>query len=186
MSISQPDGESWFVFDVESIGLHGEGFAVAGVWSDKNGRVLREFAWTCSPATADGDAVGREWVREHIEAVCPIAPTHPTPAAVRTAFWEEWRRARGAGALMAVDCGWPVEARFLLQCVADDPAGRLADAPFPLHEIATWQVAAGLPALSGDETAPTEGLPVHHPLGDARRSLARLLNAQRRLAALAI
>ena len=41
-----------FIFDVESIGLHGEAFAVAGGIYTENGNCLREFAFHCDPKQA--------------------------------------------------------------------------------------------------------------------------------------
>ena len=158
-----------FVFDVESIGLHGEGFAVAGgVYTSGGGR-NEEFVYSCPPDAAAGEAANREWVAENVPK---LDITHDTPAEMRDAFWREWIKAKATGAKMMADCQWPVEARFLLDCVRDDLPGREWDGPYPLHDIATLILACG-----GDPTGTQERESgeerAHHPLDDARQS-ARL------------
>jgi hypothetical protein len=101
--------------------------------------------------------------------------THTTPRRVRDAFWNEWERAkkRWPGIVMAVECGWPVEARFLAQCVDDKPEARRWAGPYPLHEIASVMLTAGMDPMETYARLPNE-LPKHDPLADARQS-ARLL-----------
>jgi hypothetical protein len=51
----QKSFERLFVFDVESIGLHGEGYAAAYVVMDKQGRELESGLFAGDPSTAMGD-----------------------------------------------------------------------------------------------------------------------------------
>lgn len=160
---------SFFVFDVESIGLHGEGFAVAGGVYLENGAVQWEFSEACPPEEAKGADSDRAWVKEN----CPrIEPTCNTPKQVRDAFWREWMKAKAYGAQMAAECQWPVEAGFVRACIADD-ASRTWDGPYPFHEIASFMAAADMDPMATYERTPSEQ-PPHSPLADARLS-ARLL-----------
>lgn len=165
------------VLDVESIGLHGEGFWVAWVLvdlADSEFNVLESQGYFCPTDEAEGLEKNREWVRANVpdarqgEAVVD-------PLKVRDRFWYDWMRLkRDHGAVMFADCVWPVEAGFLAACIADDPAHREWEGPYPIHDIATVLMCAGLDPLA---TYPRRGdEPVHCALGDARQS-ARLLHA---------
>jgi len=162
----------FFVFDVESIGLHGEAFAVAGgVYSAADGAAQNEFAFACSPDIAVGEFSDRKWVMENVP---PILVTHRNPRLVRAEFFQEWIAAkqRYPGIQMAAECLWPVEARFMCLCISDG-AGRNWDGPYPFVEISSVMMAAGMDPMVTYERTPSE-MPAHNPLGDARQS-ARLL-----------
>lgn len=163
--------KAYFVFDVESVGLHGEGFAVAGGIYLANGAVQREFRYACPSEQAEGVEEDREWVNKNVPV---LEITHRTPMGVRSAFWVEWMNAKGVCDCMAVECGWPVEARFLAACIDDNPAERRWKGPYPLMEIASFMAAARMDVMKKYERTPSE-LPEHDPLADARLS-ARLLS----------
>ncbi|MES2367745.1 MAG: hypothetical protein V4563_17845 [Pseudomonadota bacterium] len=161
--------KSFFVFDVESIGLHGEGFAVAGGVYLENGASQWEFCFCCPTETAEGLLADRDWVSRNVPV---MVITHRDTLGLRMEFWNVWEKAKTGGAEMAAECLWPVEARFLQDCIRDD-AQRLPTAPYPCHEIASVMLSAGMnPMATYDRTA--SELPRHHPLCDARQS-ARLL-----------
>lgn len=160
----------WMMFDVESIGLHGEGYAVGWVVVDESGKRLDEGCYCCDPADAEGSDQGRTWIAANAP---DMRRTHNTPFGVRDAFWARWNTWRERGALLVADCGWPVEARFLAACVDDNPASREWRSPYPLHELASLMLACGRDPLTTHERLPDE-LPAHDPLADARQS-ARLL-----------
>lgn len=165
-----------FVFDVESVGLHGEGFAVGGgVWIE--GIAQESFLLACDPDLADGSISDRQWVNENVPALPWVADD---PRDVRRRFWEVWEGAKRdyPGVVMAADCGWPVEARFLAACVNDDKK-RGFEGPYPFHEIATVLELAGMDPLQKFPRTDFE-LPAHNPLADAIQS-ARLLTHALRL-----
>lgn len=165
-------GSPFFIFDVESMGLHGEGFAVAGGVYLANGAAQWEFRYACPTGSAwCDDAEDRTWVDANVPV---LETTHRTPELMRHAFWQHWLKAKKAGAQMAVECGWPVEAEFLHRCIHDQYPGRKWDGPYPLHEIATYMAAAGMDPMAQYKRRPSE-LPMHDPLADARLS-ARLLS----------
>lgn len=165
--------EVFMVFDVESIGLHGEGFAVGWTVIDAVGNELDWGCFACHPDDADGDDEGREWVGNNVHAAVFPHPGEYGPMWVREEFWLAWQRWKSRGAVLVADCCWPVEARFLARCVDDDRKVRYWQGPYPLHELASIRLAAGLDPLGVNERLPSE-LPAHDPLADARQS-ARLL-----------
>lgn len=163
---------TFLVFDVESIGLHGEGFAVAGGVYIPNGSCQEEFSFACDPDTADGNEAGKKWVGENV----PILKiTHRNPFHVREAFFLFWENAqkKHPGIVMAAECGWPVEARFVASCIDDHPTMRGWMGPYPLHEIASFMLAIGIDPMEPWAREASE-LPAHNPLSDSRLS-ARIL-----------
>lgn len=162
----------FFIFDVESIGLHGEGFAVAGgVYSDK-GAAQYEFQFACPPEQAEGKPADRDWVMTN---VLMLEVTHRTPNGVREAFWAQWMEAKGKypDIVMAGECIWPVEAGFVARCVYTDQEKRNWEGPYPFHDIASIMASAGMDPMVTRDREPSE-LPAHNPMADARQS-ARLL-----------
>lgn len=159
------------VFDVESIGLHGEAWAVGWIVIDGSSLSRAEGLAVAPRSSAKGDDCDREWVDRN----CPeLAVTHPSPIELRGFFWAKWREWADQGATLWADCGWPVEANFLEACIQDDPE-RKWQGPYPLHEISTvfeiagWNPLEDHPRLYGENK--------HHPLGDARQSARLLLKA---------
>jgi len=161
---------AFFVFDVESIGLRGEGFAVAGGVYLSNGSAQSEFCFCCPAERAEGLQSNRDWVCNNVPR---LETTHRDTFGIRMAFWKAWENAKESGAQMAADCLWPVEARFLQDCIRDD-AARIPTAPYPIHEIASVMLAAGMDPMKTYPRLPSE-MPRHNPLADARQS-ARLLS----------
>lgn len=161
----------FFVFDVESVGLHGEGYAVGICVVSPGGEILAEDRYACDPESARGMESDREWIAANVPEV-PVS--HRTPREVREAFWMlwmEWKETKGA--TMAADCLWPVEARFVCACVDDRPERRAFLGPYPFLEISSVLTAAGIDPLANYPRLESEE-PKHDPLADARQS-ARLL-----------
>lgn len=166
--------KTFFVFDVESIGLHGEAFAVAGGVYDETGLALREFCYSCPREKCVGNDADREWVNANIP---PIEVTHQEPVEMRHDFWGQWNAARHGGSQMWAECGWPVEANFLAQCVRDDDERIWTyPGPYPFHEIATAMLCAGMDPHATYARYENE-LPAHNPLCDARQSARLLMRA---------
>ena len=168
-----PPSRTFMVFDVESIGLHGEGFAVGYVVINSVGETLEEATIACDPDQADGKSENRKWVAENVPV---MTATHHTPFDVREDFWSAWLRWKEQGAVLVADCCWPVEARFLAACVDDAKRLREWEGPYPLHDVASVLLALGRDPLATNERLPRE-LPAHHPLNDARQSARLLLEA---------
>lgn len=161
----------FFVFDVESIGLHGEAFAVAGgVYI--NGSAQSEFRFCCPTESAEGDDDDREWIKANVPV---MEITHRDPVGIREAFWSRWTEAkeRYPNIVMAGECIWPVEAGFVASCIRQQIKDRKWSGPYPFHEIASFMLAAGMDPMATYERTASE-MPAHEPLADARLS-ARLL-----------
>lgn len=162
----------FFIFDVESIGLHGEGFAVAGGVYSSTGEMKAEFSMSCPRAEAMGPNDDRDWIDANVPA---LEITHADPKALRKAFWSLWLKykAQYDDLVMAAECQWPVEARFIQSCIEDDFDQLKWAGPYPFHDIASIMAAAGMDPMVTRDREPSE-MPAHNPLGDARQS-ARLL-----------
>ena len=147
---------------------------MAGVIIDRRGKIYDEFCYACSIDEAFGYPEDQRWVQENIPLM-EIDAMYENPLAVRRVFWEHWMWAKKEfpGITIMAECGWPVEATFLNACVADAPAARNWDGPYPLHEIASFMLAAGMDPMATYARLENE-LPKHHPLADAKQS-ARLL-----------
>lgn len=164
--------QPYFIFDVESIGLHGEAFAVAGgVYIA--GAAQWEFVFACPTEEATGTPEDRRWIKENVPQ---LEATHRIPKTMRQSFWEKLKiaRERYSDILMAVECGWPVEAKFLEECISDDKEARKWSGPYPLHEIASFMFAAGMDPMASYKRTFSES-PAHSPLADVRLS-SRLLS----------
>lgn len=160
----------FLVFDVESVGLHGEGYAVGYVLLDLDGNKLETDLFACSWNAAAGSPEGFEWLQKNAPS---LRGTHDAPWQVRAAFWKRWRELSSPGdCLMLADVPWPVEARFLAQCIDDHPVGRCWGGPYPLLDIASLLFMVGRDPLAKSARNPDE-LPEHDPLCDALQS-ARL------------
>lgn len=163
-----------FIFDVESIGLYGEAFAVAGgvYVPGQTGLIyLREFTFSCPPERARGRTEDREWVAANVP---DLSPRCPTARSIRDAFWAQWTEARQQfpGIVMAADCSYPVETGFLVACIRDALDDRNWSGPYPLVDIGSILLASGRDPLAYYPRNEDE-CEAHHPLHDARQS-ARL------------
>jgi hypothetical protein len=148
------------IFDVESIGLHGEGFAVGWIVVEKGKETSQGYA-ACPPLRAGGDRESRKWVTRHVLPRLP-PPNCETTRQVRDVFWLIWERLRLQSGELMVDCGWPVEVNFLSACVTDDP-GRGGRGPYPLREASEIRRALGREVLGFPDAD-------HHPTQDARQT----------------
>lgn len=161
----------YMIFDVESIGLHGEAFAVAWVVVDRDGRRLDEGCLSCAPDLCTGTDESRAWVSANVP---PLVVTSPTNQHLRNEFWHAWRHWAEKGAVLVADCAWPVEANFLSACVRLNHREREWQGPYPLHDLASMLLVEGHDPLATTERQPDE-LPAHHPMMDARQSARQLL-----------
>jgi hypothetical protein len=167
---------SFLLFDVESVGLHGEGFAVAWELLSADLQVVESGYFGAPAERAAGIDSDRAWIAEHVLPHLPPPPQRE-PREVRDLFWKTWLRAKANGARLVADCAWPVETRFLSACVDDDPLRRAWEGPHPLLDVAVVRLGAGLEPLMKEPRLPHE-LPEHDPRADvvfSRRRLAQAL-----------
>lgn len=164
--------ELFMVFDVESIGLHGEGFAVGYVVVNRMGVEVTHASIACSTMMAVGSDDDRTWVSKNVPVFKPTIKCS-NPLQVRQSFWNQWMCWKEKGAVLVADCAWPVEARFLIACVYDNLLERKWQGPYPLLDVSSFLMAAGIDPLQKFARLENE-LPIHDPVCDARQS-ARLL-----------
>ena len=169
--------DKFMVFDVESIGLHGEGFAVAWVVVDRSGQRFDEGCLSCDPSLCVGTDESRAWVDENVPT---LARTNATKQHLRNTFWHAWRYWADRGAVLVADCAWPVEANFLSACIRLNHAEREWQGPYPLHDLASVLLAIGADPLAVATDRLPDELPAHHPLMDARQSARQLLECLNR------
>jgi hypothetical protein len=154
-----------FTFDVESIGLHGDAYAVGWVVHE-DGKEIESGMLAVDPKTVNGSDSDRGWIMANIP---PLEVNCKYPDMLRCEFWAAWLKWKAKGAIMVSDCGWPVEANFLSWCVQWDDEARRWDGPYPLHDLATLALAKGIDPLATHERLSDE-LPKHNPTRDARQS----------------
>lgn len=161
--------KNFMVFDIESIGLHGEGFAV-GYVIIKDLEIITERLIACNPEKARGTLINYNWVQNNIP---DFEYDYLNPYEVRCSFWRAWMDWKSSSNVyLAADCAWPVEANFLSKCIEDNP-NREFNGPYPLIDISSLLLAKGIDPLTTFERKKNE-LPIHDPLCDARQS-ARIL-----------
>lgn len=157
------------VFDVESIGLHGDGYAVGYVVTDRD-KEYEVGLIACQPRFAHGTDEDRVWCSNNIPE---IKENCTSTLEVRQVFWDKWMEWKEKGALLAADCQWPVEARLLCACIDDHKSDRAFNGPYPFIEISSVLIAKGIDPMA-DYPRLSNELPKHNPLADATQS-ARLL-----------
>ena len=74
----------------------------------------------------------------------------------------------------------PVEARFLNECIDDNMPKSKWDGPYPLHEIASFMLAAGMDPMKTYERSGLDH-PAHDPLADSYLSARLLMEAYKAL-----
>lgn len=159
------------VLDVESVGLYGEGFAVAFEVLDwPFAQILADGMWACSPDVANGDASGRAWVQGHIPG---LAFNCSTTTEVRQRFWSYWLSWRAKGALLVADHAWPVETGFLSACVHESKAASAMQGPYPLLDLAVLDTLWPADAPDVNHRLDDE-LPAHDPRADVRQTCRKL------------
>jgi hypothetical protein len=158
-------------FDVESIGLHGDAFAVGYVVVDKDRIVHDEQMFSCPRELCDGQISDLKWVNENIP---PLEISHTTLIEMRNAFWEKWKYWKSKGALLVTDCGWPVESNFLSACIKDN-LDRAWEGPLPMLDISSLLFMTGKDPIATRKRLSDE-LPIHNPLSDAKQSIRILLD----------
>ena len=165
-------------FDVESNGLHGEAFSVAGVLMDSDHKILSQFVSRCA-IIGPVDA----WVSENVLGpMKDIAETDIDARAMRDRFWDWYVTAKVQAQIIVAANPYPVEARFLIACQEDDMPARGFDHPFPYYDLSSMLYTMGYttPAkrrayveqavrgASGDS---------HNPLWDAKATAMAAIQA---------
>jgi hypothetical protein len=155
-------------FDVESNGLHGAAFAVAGVLISPSRNVLSSFVARC-PIIGEVDG----WVAENVLGPMEtIESTHKDARSMRDAFWGWYVATKPRAGIIVAANPYPVEARFLIDCQNDDLPNRSTDHPFPFYDLSSmlFMIGAKTPPNRREFTATAvDGLAgaAHDPQWDA-------------------
>lgn len=166
--------------DVESNGLHGEAFAVGAVLAQADGTLLDDFQGRC-PINGEVD----DWVKKNVlKAMKDFHQTHDNARAMRDAFWQWFIAAKQRADYVMTDNGYPVEARFLIQCQDDDIDNRYWDHAFPMLDLSSMLLQAGIKPLAVKQQFVAEfikGQPIlqHNPRFDAWVSALAAIKAWR-------
>lgn len=168
-------------FDVESIGLYGEVFAIAYSSCDRDGQEIDKGYYSCPSESAKGSLKNREWVAKNVLPHLPQESQYKNPDELCEAVYGIWMdlkskyKKEGKEVFTIVDCGYPVEMHFFMHAIKMNEEKREFTGPLPLHEVATALLIAG---IKREEYPRMEHeLPEHHPLNDARYSARLFLTA---------
>lgn len=157
----------YFVFDVESAGLSGEGFAVGYVVVDDEDFLEHASDWrTAGVDSVECSESDGDWLRHNLpsEVLFPDA-NKPRLSLNQLRAWFETELEKYPGCMLVSDCAFPVETNWLLACKIQ---------PYPLIDVSTALLMAGLDPVGTYDRKPGE-IPAHHPLYDARQSARMLL-----------
>lgn len=170
---------TFFVFDVESVGLFGAPFAVGWVLIREDGTFIRDGLMnTYHPDSPEADlwldlSVDREavaWVRNNVPE---MDLTHHSVKHMLHDFGGVMQVAKieFEGIVFAADCPFPVETNFLAKV-----PGIREFSPYPLIDVASVLMTVGMDPLKTYPRDPIEE-PKHNPLNDARQSARLILYA---------
>ena len=165
-------------FDIESNGLHGEAFAVAGILMNSKREIISQFTSRC-PIVGPVD----EWVAANVLGPMEDMPdTAPDARTMRDAFWEWYMEVKSSADMIVAANPYPVEARFLIACQNDDMAAREFDHPFPYYDLSSLLYSHGYktPAKRRDfvkKAVQDATGDSHNPLWDATATAMAALSA---------
>lgn len=162
--------KKYFVFDVESIDLHGEGFAVSAIVTDNKGNIEDKFELL----STEGSEKVSIWVKDNVLPHLTEMPKCETLKELRTNFYNFYLKYKDSCDIWS-DCNFPVETNFLSAVVRDDIESRQWNMPYPLKDISTIVDINIDRSINCD----IENLRKHHPTDDCIASLTLLLKYER-------
>lgn len=178
MSVINPTGKVIFSMDAETIGLYGEPFAFAYVVCDENGYELENGFLNCPADNAKGTEENRKWIVQNVIPKLPAETNCKNPDELCNKIYEIWMRIKNQyhDRLLAIaDCGYPVETNLFARAICLKESEREFTGFYPLHEVATALLLAGIDRSRFPRNA--NELPEHVPLNDARYALRLFLTA---------
>lgn len=165
------------ILDIESVGLHGEGFAAALTIIDSDKNILFSEYLGCPAEVANGFDNDRVWIEKNVLNYLPT-PNCKDPSEVRNGMWEyymKWKKIaneRATTFTLWADCGFPVETRFIAACIDENVWERGWESPYPLQEIATIRTALGMDPTLSYELPESER---HNPIAETRYIAQKLI-----------
>lgn len=123
------------IFDVESDGLFGEGFAVSAIILNigvgDSCKIVDCLNVKCSIQIKD------DWVRENVLPHLDYMETVYTVKEVRDRFYDFYKKYIYDLKHIYSDCNFPVETNFVSAMVMDNLQERQTEMPYPLEDICT-------------------------------------------------
>lgn len=152
-----------FILDAETDGLYGALLTLAVLVTDEDGQVAETFYGGIPEAIAQ---VKDPWVIENVLPIIGDIETIASESLLLEKAWQMWERF-GGEARCYVDVPHPIESRLLGQMVMAQPAERALKGPFPLIDLASLLLGAGLDPLVNRQrlVGEVEG-PLHNALYD--------------------
>lgn len=128
-----------FMFDVESVGLYGSGFAFGAVVSDEKGNIIDKCSYACLTEEiiselkkidffVNGD--GKDIITE-----CKKLKQVNNLVELRQKFYDFYLENKENCDIYS-DVNYPVETNFLRDIVLDDIDNRQSNMPYPLLDVA--------------------------------------------------
>ena len=174
--------------DVESIGLHGEGFSVGWcVMGLQSFEVLALGSFQCSTTLCEGEDRDREWVVGNCEVNEPPKNIRglevafqffDSPKNLRKAFFTVMRLYAAQGCVFAADCPYPVETNLIHSYIKEqvkNPSFNSFNGPYPFLDITSMLLARGVNPMVEVERLDYEIK--HSALGDSLQSLRLLVES---------
>jgi len=162
------------VLDVESVGLYGEAFAFAAIAYDENRKEVGRKCCHFSVKHTAGTLRDYRWVMDNVVIPNESQNIFKYEEQSLCSFFFEWyKQYAHKGYVIAADCAWPVEAKFLLSDMTDKYK-RIAT--YPIIDISNIMLCAGMDPTGTYERLSDE-LPNHNPLCDVKQSARLLFNA---------
>lgn len=175
------------VFDVESIGLHGEAYAVGWTIIENGHEVDFGHAAThpdnalpSMSASPESIQNSRKWLQDNVEVPSINAST---TLEVREAFWREWTKIKNKGGSLWSEVNWPVESNFLSACIEDNHEEREWNGPYPLFDIGNLRRIMNISPATVVFKSWHAGRP-HNPLFDCRQSAKYIVGLGREIGAI--
>lgn len=174
-----------FIFDVESLGIHGTGFAWAAGCFDMHGSGLLEMSAHCPVTDKMREGVSEkdlEWIKANVtmEATSVECSNARHLRALFLAALDDARVQYGDRLIIVAENAWPVEGNFLSAAIRDDIATNRFRGPYPLVDSASIMLAAGICPQATYPRTESES-PAHNPTRDVRQSYRLLMNALQRI-----
>lgn len=166
-----------FMFDVESNGLYGEGFAVGAVVKNYNGNVIDTFELK---SIEGEEKVNNEWVKENVLPYLKDMKSVYSLIEFRKEFYEFYMKHKNNIVIFS-DVNYPVETNFLNAVVMDNMEERQWNMPYPLYDMCNFvPVNMDREKIYNnniDNLVPVHNnrLRKHHPIDDCKASLYVLL-----------
>lgn len=127
-----------FMFDVESIGLYGAGFAFSAVVADKKGKIIDSASYSCLTEEVIKELNKLEFFTtgegKEIITECKKLNQVNSLKELRNKFYNFYMKYKDNCDIYS-DCNYPVETNFLADVANDDLEIRQWNMPFPLLDV---------------------------------------------------